>query len=46
MKSRICLIIVCLVVGLGTDYSDTGVGPGREYTYAVASRDGAGQVGN
>jgi hypothetical protein len=29
-----------------TDYSDVGVGPNREYTYTVASRDGVGQVGS
>jgi hypothetical protein len=30
----------------GTSYSDMGVGPSRQYTYTVASRDGVGQVGS
>jgi hypothetical protein len=30
----------------GTSYADTGVGPGRQYTYTVASRDGDGQAGS
>jgi hypothetical protein len=30
----------------GTSYSDASVGPGREYTYTVASCDGVGQVGS